>query len=141
MGEIAEFEDKRIEAAGDVFVAPHAYISIWRATRNPTTMTPTGIGIFLNLAKDDVFTYAVDMATFGVRPNASSPPVRFRKQAYESVNGDPVTTSSELWGDLIRGRLFILTVRSEEYTDNLMESKLNFVTQPDSTSPAVAKAR
>ena len=38
--EIAMRSDRLVGIVGDVFVASHAYMARWRATREPTTMTP-----------------------------------------------------------------------------------------------------
>ena len=66
-------------------------------------MAPPGFEFLRDAARSDLFEYALDMATFGVRPHGSRPPTTFKQQAYASFRGDPVTTASELWGDLARG--------------------------------------
>ena len=124
-----------------MFIAAHVYTAFWRKSRNPITMTPMGIGFYKPSVSRDVYSYAVDMATYGVRPHGSRPPIRFKQQAYASVRDDPVTTSSELRGDLLRGRIFIFTEASERFTDNLMGSKLTFVTQTDVASPDQLETR
>ena len=50
--------------------------------------------------KGELFCYALDMATYGVKPHGDAVPTRVRQQAYASVNDDPETTAIELWGDL-----------------------------------------
>ena len=104
-------------------------------------MTPSGVKFFKNSVGPDVYSYASDMATFGVRPHGSRLPVRFKQQAYASVRDDPVTTASELRGDLLRGRIFIFTDSSDRFAANLMESKLTFVTKTDVTNPDQLKTR
>lgn len=124
-----------------MFQAAHAYIARWRATRCPTTMTPAWLEVSKGLVKTDVFDYASDMAAYGFRPHGPSAPVRFHRRAYASVNDDPATTASELWGDLVTGRLFVFTEASERHTANLMESKLTFVTQADVANPEIEQTR
>ena len=91
--------------------------------------------------EEELFDYAMDMATFGVKPKGHYPPVRTRQQAYASADDDHTTTASELWGDLVSGRLFLISSNSEHATGNLMESKLTFVTHPDVTNPGCTKTR
>ena len=119
--EIASKSDHLVGVVGDVFLASHAYMASWRATRVPTTMTPAGLKVFQGLVEDEIFDYAMDRATFGVKPKGHYPPVRVRQQAYASVNDDPTTTASELWSDLVNGRLFLISFDSEYATGNLME--------------------
>ena len=100
-----------------------------------------GIEFFRNSVKSEVSDYAANMATYGVRPHGSSMPVRFKRQAYASVRGDPVTTARELWEEIARGRLLVFADISEPFTTNLMESKLTYVTQVDVANPSVIKTR
>ena len=139
--QIAARSDRLVGIVGDVFVASHAYLARWRATREPTTMTPGGLKVFQGLVEEELLDYAMDMATFGVKPKGNYPPVRTRQQAYASANDDPTATASELWSDLVNGRLFLISDNSEQATGDLMESKLTFVTQPDITNPGCAKTR
>lgn len=100
MGEIAEFTDKMVDDTGVVFCCgPRLYYHVEGRTQ-PDNNDPGRFWDFQNVTNDDVFTYSVDVATFGVMPHGSSLPGRCRKQAYASVNGDPVTTASGLWGVL-----------------------------------------
>ena len=138
---ISQLTDSLVAETKDVFVAAHAYVGKWRETRGPTTMTPDGLGISKDVAQGDFFSYAMPMATHGVKPHGHEPPTRVRHQAYSSVNDDPTTTASELRGDLERGRLFLFTAASELAAGDLAESKLTFVTQADVTNPDVVKTR
>ena len=81
------------------------------------------------------------MATYGVKPHGNAVPTRVRQMAYASVNDDPVTTANGLWGDIVKGRLFLFTTASESATRDLMKSKLTFVTHADMATPDVAKTR
>ena len=139
--EIASRSDHLVGIVGDVFLASHAYMARWRATREPTTMAPAGLKVFQGLVGDEIFDYAMDMATFGVKPKGHYPPVRARQQAYAIANDDPTTTASELWSDIVSGRLFLLSSDSEHATGNLMESKLTFVTQDDVANHGCTKTR
>ena len=51
---IAQLTDALMAETKDVFVAAHAYVVKWRATRMPTAMTPEGLKIFNDVAQCDV---------------------------------------------------------------------------------------
>ena len=72
--QIAARSDRLVGIVGDVFVASHAYLARWRATREPTTMTPGGLKVFQGLVEEELLDYAMDMATFGVKPKGHYPP-------------------------------------------------------------------
>ena len=44
--EITAKGDSFIIAMGCLYQAAHAYVKLWRETREPTTLTPEGLGIF-----------------------------------------------------------------------------------------------
>lgn len=88
-----------------------------------------------------VYDYANNLATKGVKPLADRPPVRSRQTPYSTIQNNPERKARELWEDLVEGRLMVFTVDSEPWTDELMESRLAFVTQTDATNPDQQKAR
>ena len=65
----------------------------------------------------------------------------FAQEPYSSINDDVNATASALWEDVLEGRMFSITVDSDPYMGNLMESKLAAVVQKDVANPLKNKVR
>ena len=100
---ISDSTDSPISQFIDVISAAHAYISRWRATRIPTTMTTSGTEKFEFIAPPELAQCAHDRPYYGVQPNGPSLPIRCRKEAYANVSDNPERTASDFWGDALRG--------------------------------------
>ena len=92
--------------------------------RNPTTLTPEGMETFRNSATPGIFELGMELATFGTRAHSHKPPMRFRHQPYPSVRDSPTVTLEHIWPDLLDGRLFVFSDKSEDYAETLMGSRL-----------------
>lgn len=138
---IAQHTDDYIECVGDLFVAAHAYTRTWRKSRSPTSMAPGGLDVFKGVAGDDLYDHALQVSRYGVLPRGDRPPERFRQEAYANINDNPEATAAELWGDLIKDRLLVLTDRSDPQTGSLMEPRLAYLLQKDATDPDSTKCR
>ena len=130
-----------VRITGDVFKAAHAYTATWRDTRKPITMPPMDVGDFRDSVLPDSLEYARDIAKYGVRPQGSRRPVRFRQQAYARFEDDPVATVCEMWSDLVMGCIFVFADVSDPLVGRLAESNRTYVAQNDVTNPDVAKPR
>ena len=139
--EIANATDTYVESVGDLSTAAHAYAAAWRKERNPTTLKPTGLLSFKGRVGEDLYRYSLGVSGRGVLPCGDRLTRGFRQTAYANVNDDPKGTASELWEDVLKGRLFVFTNRPEQFTGNLMESKLAYVTQKDVANPDNVKTR
>ena len=140
-GQIAGATDQLVSSAGSLSVAAHAYTARWRKTRQPTTLTPAGVEAFKDRVEHDVYAYAADLAKLGVRPLADRPPTRERQQAYSTAQDNPERTASDLWEDLVKGRLMVYTTASEPWAEQLMESRLVDLSQKDVVNPDQMKVR
>ena len=139
--DIATDTDKYIQLTGDLFKAAHAYTSLWRLVRAPTTLTPAGLSLFEWIVDPALMEHSLHVATHGVLPCGDRVPTRSPQIAYSNVNDNPRATASELLDDVRKGRLILFTERSGPYTGNLMESKLAYVTQRDVKDPDKMKIR
>ena len=138
---IAEGEDAYVGEAGDLSTAAHAYTANWRRGRKPTTLTPAGLSIFGGIDDKDLYDHSLGVATRGASPCGDRIPPMFHQEAYSNAHDNPIETAAELWGDVLKGRLFLFTQRSDPFAGNLMESKLAYVTQRDVTNPDQVKTR
>ena len=111
--DIENLTDLLIGNIGCVYLDSHAYCSLRREHRSPTTMTPNGILCFEGVVDDGPFLRARDVAVYGAKPHGHASPIGFRQAAYARVSDDQVGTSSRPWVDLAEGRLFLFAVKSE----------------------------
>ena len=130
-GKIAQMGDALISSVGSLKDAAHCYIAKWREKRSPTAMTPQGIQIFKKHVEPGLFDKALQISKQGVNPLSHSPPITSPQQPYPSVRDNPQQTIHDLRPDLIEGRLFLFSTRSEDKLGPLMETKLSFVEQKD----------
>lgn len=100
-----------------------------------------GLRVFQGLVDDQVYQYASDIATKGDKPLADRPPLRSRQQPYSTIKDNPERTALELWEDLVNGRPMVFAGESEPWTEELMEYRLDFATQPDAANPDQQKVR
>ena len=128
---IALAGDKLAQGTKSLKTALRAFVSLWRESRSTTTLTIDGMLTFKNLVDDDIFEKGMELATYGVKACSHAPPVRFAQEPYPSVRDEPLKTIEHLWPDLLEGRLFLFSEKSEEFTEYLMETKLTFVEQKD----------
>ena len=140
-GNIGRLADIFISKTEDVFAAAHAYTHHWRRHRDPTTLTPQGLKLLDGIAPPELYDYVYHVAEYGVLPCGDRPPFRFPQDAYANIKDNTKATADELWGDVIKGRLMMLAIKSEPFAGNLVESKLTYVLQKDATNPAAAKVR
>ena len=70
-----------------------------------------------------------------------TPPRGSPQTAYANIADNPQESAAELWEDVAKGRLVLCAEQSDAYTGNLMESKLAYVLQKDSTDPDAMRAR
>ena len=128
-GKIASMGDELISGIGNLKDAAHCYIDEWGKTRSPTTMTPTGLDIFNGHVGEGLLDYGMRMASHGVGARSHAPPIRPPQEPYPSVRDNSIQSIHDLWPDLVEGRLFIFSVKSESTVGPLMETKLSFVEQ------------
>ena len=136
-GILSKMGDEVIASEGSLRDAAHCYITEWRKTRNPTTMTPTGMNVFKHHVDQALFQKGLDIATRGVSAHSHSPPIRSPQGPYPSVRDNPIQSLKDLWRDLVEGRLFLFTTRSEGKVGPLMETKLPFVEQESMGVPKI----
>ena len=94
-------------------------------------MTSQGVKIFKDHVDPILYEKGLQMSLQGANPLSHAPPVRSVQTPYPSVRDNPIQATHDLWPDLIEGRLFLFTVRSENMVGPLMETKLSFVEQKD----------
>ena len=126
---------------GDVFNADRAYAAHWGKFRHAATITFGWLKILHGVGHSDVFEYANAMANLGVRPRGPSLPNRFRQEVRDSVGDGPLTIAGEVVGDLVKGRLVPIEIKSGAFTRTMADSKLPLATKPDVTSPDVMNTR
>ena len=100
-----------------------------------------GLFVFPDIVQPELIFYASDMAEFGVILHGPELRLRLRKEVYATATDNPERTASELCEDLAKGRLFLFTVASVDYTGNQIDPNLTFVCQQDVTNPDVIKTR
>ena len=130
---VAEQGDCFITMVGCMYLAAHAYVAVWRATRNPTTLTPDGIEVFKGRLGPILVEYAMDVAKYGVKPMSAYLPVRSAQPPYSSVVDNPDRTCQDLREDLFKGRIMLFSKKCEHLVGPRVESRLVFVTQKDAT--------
>ena len=138
---IAARADDFVASTGNLLTAAHIYVCEWRKRRNPTTLKEEGLKHFEGVVNKDLFQYALDIATRGVIPKGDRRPKRFAQEPYSSITDNLESTASSLWEDVVKGRMFVVTVASEAYLGELMESKLAAVVQRDVSNPSKDKVR
>ena len=129
---------ENIAVAGDALIAStqslsraaHLFIAYWRLKGNPTTLQKAGMEIFRGMV-DDVFQTGMELATLGAKAHSHALPARFPQGPYHSVRDDPHTALEHLRPDVIEGRLFIFSKASEQFTEDLMVTRLSLVEQKD----------
>ena len=98
-------------------------------------MEPACLALFGGIVDRDLRGHSLRAATRGVSPFGDGIPARIHQTACSNINDNPQDTASGLWGDVLKGRLFLRTIQSEPYAGDLMESKLACLTQKDVTNP------
>ena len=138
---VAALGDLYILSVGCMYGAARGYISAWGSTRAPTTLLPGNLEMFAGRVQPELLSYVRDVAAYGVRPMATSPPVRSAQLPYSGVRDNTDRTANDMWEDLVKGRVMLFTKVCEHRVGPLMESRLAFATQKDVTKEAGVKVR
>ena len=126
---------------GLLYLGAHGYIAEWRKIRAHTTLCLENIDLFDGRAQPELLGYCRNVALYGVRPLATSPPVRSVQQPNSSVRDNQGRTASDLWDDMVKGRIVLFTNVCADTLGPLMESRLAFVAQKDKAKVDGMKAR
>ena len=133
--------DGLISCIGHLSDAAHCYIDEWSRSRSTTTMTTQGVNVFKDHLGPSLYDKGVKIAKQGVNARSHAPPLRFAKNPYPSVRGNPAQSLSDLRPDIVEGRLFLFTTKSEGKLGPLMETKLSFLEQKDVSVDGGAEIR
>ena len=138
---IAATWDQFIESMGCMYLAARAYIRHWGAVREPKTIKPGGLSVFEGMVSSELMTYAMELATFVVKPMSMYPPVRSPQNPYSIVMGNPERARNDVWGDLVKGRIMLFSKKREHLAGPMMGSRLTFVTQKNVAKENGVKVR
>ena len=105
---VSEAGDQLISSTGSLITAAHAFVSHWGKTRKATTLTPSGMKVFENLVKPDIYDVGLELATYGVKARSHATPTRFRQPPYPSVRDEPIQTMEHLRPELLEGGTFLV---------------------------------
>ena len=97
-GLIADLGVAFIISVGRFYKAARAYVSYWRRVRGPTALIPIGLSAFEGRAQPYPVSFALDVATYGVRPVSMCPPVRYAQKPYAIDQDNPGRASCDMWG-------------------------------------------
>ena len=138
---VATNGDTLITLIGNMTDAVHCFVSLWRKQMQPTTMTPSGLALFKNLVDEELYNFAYSLSTQGALSRSHATPLRSPQMPYPPVRDNPIRMLKDLWPDVLEGRLFIFTTKSEELMGPLMETKLTFAEQKDPIKESGVKIR